>query len=167
LSPLDAAPGAPDEDRPSIADALYRRDPSEPGKGDNPGAPDAFAGAPFDASKIALPEGYEPDTAALTAFASVARDLELDHAGASRLVAMHANAVVQRDKAHSSQVSTWANETRAYYGDALPNAAAYVREAIGDDADGREVLRLLDWSGLGSNRSVIKVLHRLALSRRS
>ena len=155
-------------ERPDHATALYGADGprSTPSRTDwqpLPPAPgDKAAPVAFDPTKLTFPEGFEPDSAAMTEFGTAARDLKLDHAGAERLVALHTKALDAQAKRHEAQVDNWAREAQDHYGDHLPRVAADIRTAIGDDRDGAEFLRLMNWSGLGSNASVLRVLHRLA-----
>jgi len=116
----------------------------------------------FDPAKLALPEGMEADPALMGKFGEAARALKLDRAGASRLIDLHAKAVQAQQAHQERQMSAWADEARAHYGDSLPETVAHLRSRIGDDADGRAFMKLMASTGLGSNVSVLRVLERLA-----
>jgi len=148
-----------------IAKPAAERDPqpAPESKGDEQGGgakPDQQAAAPFDPTNLKI-EGLDPSSPLLNEFAETAKALALPHDKAHELLALHAKAVQAQTEQFNKQTDAWANEARSHFGTELPQVAAEIRDAIGTDKDAQEVMRLLDWSGLGSNASVIRVLHRL------
>ena len=97
-------------------------------------------------------------------FQTAAREMRLDKAASDRLVQLHAKAVQGMQDRHSQQTAAWESETKAHFGDSLPETVQNLRSRIGTDDDGREFMRLMSWSGLGNNAAVLRVLDRLARS---
>jgi hypothetical protein len=117
---------------------------------------------------VTLPEGV--DRAALTAdahfaeFAGFAKQEGLNNTQAAKLVELHAKAMRAQHQGFEDTVRDWELETRHALGDRVTDMAATIRNRIGNDADSKRFLQLMDFYGLGSNVSVLRVLHRLARS---
>jgi len=126
------------------------------------GKAEAAAGQPFDAAKIALPEGYSAEPALMSEFSGAAKELRLDQAGADRLVALHAKALQAQEAAADRQSAEWQEATKAHYGSNLSATMGQIRERVGNDRDGQEFLKLMSYSGLGNNVHVLRVLERLS-----
>jgi hypothetical protein len=128
-----------------------------------PGPPTADS---YNAATVALPEGV--DRAALTAdphfgeFSEFAQAEGLNNTQSERLVALHAKALKASYQGFEDAVQGWEHETREALGNQVTHMAATIRKAVGSDADAQRFMELMDWSGLGSNASVLRVLHRLA-----
>jgi len=102
------------------------------------------------------------DPALLSEFDQATKALRLDGKGADRLLALHAKAVQAQERALTQQAETWANETRAHYGDSLDGTAKELRDRItGLGEDGKTFLRLMGETRLGNNLAVIRVLEQL------
>jgi hypothetical protein len=127
--------------------------------------PESF-NAETNAETVNLPEGV--DRAALSGdahfqeFATLAKAEGLNNAQSEKLVALHAKALKASYQQYYDAVAGWEKETKEALGDQVPEIAATIRSAIGNDSDSARFLQLMDHYGLGSNLSVIRVLHRLA-----
>jgi hypothetical protein len=123
-------------------------------------APGPTPAPSFDAGKLA--DAGDLDPGMLGQFADTAKELGLNQAGGQRLLDMHKEAVAARDQQFHQEITNWEQDTKQQFGPHLANVVEEVRGAIGEDADAQRFVQLLDWSGLGSNASVLRVLHRLA-----
>jgi hypothetical protein len=141
--------------------------PAEASSASTPPPPaDARRSAPtaesFNAASFNLAEGLDRDSPQFAEFAGLAKDLGLDNAKAEKLVALHASALKAQAKGFADAVAGWEQETRQVLGTQAPEMASAIRSKIGNDADAQRFLQLMNWSGMGNNVSVLRVLHRLA-----
>lgn len=169
VAPEGASPGTPLGEAAPAAGAAPNGAPAAPSSlAGAAKAPEAApAAAPFDASKLTLPEGFKSDDPALKSLGEVIGDEKLSpQERAQKLVDLHTTAV----KAASEAISTaytetqtkWINELKAdpdfsagrdspkvqsigRLFDSLPDKGAAVREA-------------LDLTGAGNNPAVVKAL---------
>jgi hypothetical protein len=135
-----------------------------------PGTPVLTRDAPgtgrFDPSAWQPPEGHSIDRAALDEFSTTAGELGLDHAQAERLLELHHKAAGGDRQRLESMWNSWSEATQREFGDQLPRVVAGIQYAVGSDHDAAEFFRLLAWSGVEHNPSVLRVLHRLSNQRR-
>jgi hypothetical protein len=142
-------PGGEAEGEKTLGEAMYGKAPE-----------------PFDATKLAVPEGFEADPALMGEFGEAAKALNLNQEGANKLVALHAKAVQAQQPQHDRAAEEWRKQTEAAYTtEQLAEIRTDFNAAIGNDGDAQEFKRLLVWSGLGNHPAAIRVISRL-LGRR-
>jgi hypothetical protein len=127
---------------------------------------DAPGTGPFDPDRWQPPEGHSVDQGLLEEFGKTAQELGLDHAQAERLLELHHKAAGgDRQRLHTMW-NGWSEASQREFGDQLPRVVAGIQYAVGSDHDAAEFFRLLNWSGIEHNPSVLRILHKLATARR-
>lgn len=121
-----------------------------------------------------MPEGVEVDTAMLTEFSSVAKELGLTQAQAQKLVDLQAksatgeaaNRTAQLEQALAKQSETWVSELKndpglggAKYDQTISTAVKAVSTFFGDD-----FRQLLNESGLGNNPALVRGLYKIGMA---
>lgn len=127
-------------------------------------------GAPEQYADFTFPEGVEIDAEALGAFKNVAKELNLDQAGAQKVAEIGAKLAEKWATAaqtqHQATLDGWINEVKAdkeLGGDALPQNLAVAKRAL--DTYGNQGLKdLLNTSGFGNNPDVIKFMRNVGLT---
>jgi len=141
---------APQPEAPPDADPAADAETRDAGEQQQPGQPD------------------DADTALLAEFNAVVEDY-LDKPEADRLLELHEKSVKSLYDRHEHTVRGWKNQTEngaaGYSRQQLEGLRHQMNSAIGSDRDAQEFKRLMAWSGLGNNPSVVKVMGRL-LGRR-
>jgi hypothetical protein len=120
----------------------------------------------FDAGAWQPPEGHAIDHAMLKEFETAAGELGLDSGQAERLLELHHRATGGDRQRLESMLNEWYMATQREFGDQLPRVVAGIQYAVGSDHDAAEFFRLLNWSGIEHNPSVLRILHKLATARR-
>lgn len=170
--------------KPSGASILGNRPNPAPGEGRQPAAPakpaasestapakpsaaEALYGpVTFDPSKFTPPEGARLDNELMAEFAGAAKELKLGQEGGSKLLELHTKAVAKQHEQLQHTWSSWMETTKRDFGERLPQVVNDIKGAVGDDPDAKRFYELMEWSGLGSEPAVIRVLHRLATGGR-
>jgi hypothetical protein len=118
--------------------------------------------APFDAARYTPPGGGSVDTEAMQAFSALARDNRLSQAQGDAYLALHDQVMDKRKADLDNQWNGWWQASQREFGRDLEPMADAIKTAIGSDPDAQEFYRVMTWSGLSFNPSVLKVLYRLS-----
>lgn len=124
-------------------------------------------GAPEQYADFTFPEGIEIDAEALGEFKDIAKELNLDQAGAQKVAEIGAKLAekwaTSVQAQHQATLDGWINEVKAdkeIGGDALPQNLAVAKRAL--DTYGNPALKaLLETSGFGNNPEVIRFMRNV------
>lgn len=128
------------------------------------------AGAPDQYEDFTFPEGVVVDEEAVGEFKDIARELNLDQAGAQKVADIGAKLAAkwatQAQENFQATLDTWVSEVKAdkeIGGDALPQTLAVAKRALA--TYGTPALQeLLNASGFGNNPDVIKFCHKVGMT---
>lgn len=159
VKPAEAADaGKPDESQTKAED-----DKSKDGEADK----DKKSGAPESYEAFKMPDGVEVDTAMLAEFQPVAKELNLDQAGAQKLVDLYTKASAQmaerQQKVWADTQDKWVADAKAdkeYGGEKFNENVAIAKKAI--DAFGTpELKEALAATGAGNHPEFIRFCMRV------
>lgn len=127
------------------------------------GAPDQYADFTF-------PDGVEIDAEVLGEFKDIAKELNLDQAGAQKVAAIGTKLAekwaTDAQTQHQAILDGWITEVKAdkeIGGEAMPQNLAVAKRAL--ETYGSPALKdLLNTSGFGNNPEVIRLLHKVGLT---
>jgi hypothetical protein len=117
---------------------------------------------PFDPAKVTLPENMTADPTLMNEFAGAAKELGIGAKGADKLMGLHAKALEAQNAQLRQTWTSWQETAKRDFGDQLPHVLSDIEQAVGRDRDAQRFYQLMEWSGLGSEPTVLRVLHRLA-----
>jgi hypothetical protein len=138
--------------RPAAERALFGNGQQPPPAGQTPAAA-------FNPERYAAPEGGHLDPAMMGEFSTAARELGINQQGGEKLLDLHHKAMTQ---GHERARADWYATTERDFGGQLPRVVSDIQAAVGNDADAQRFYKMLEWSGLAVEPSVLRVLHKLA-----
>jgi hypothetical protein len=131
---------------------------------DRPAGPDSRSpGQAFDAARL---QNFDAADPLMGAFSTTAKQHNLSHQAAEALLGLHSKALSAQQQRLDTQWNDWYVQSQREFGSALPQVVDDIKSVAGEDAAAQEFYRLLSWSGLEYNPSVIKILSRLARNGR-
>jgi hypothetical protein len=165
-APAAASPAAPAaaSAQPGAADPNAKPAPGDaaPAGEDGQGGKEKPTSKAPEKYELAAPEGIELDATARTEFEAIAKDLDLSNEQAQKLTDI-ATAMRQRELAqHATMVKGWGDQSKAdkeFGGDAFDQNRAVARKAL-DTFGSKELVELLNTSGLGNHPEIIRTFYR-------
>ncbi len=113
------------------------------------------------AYELNIPEGMNLNQAELELFDTQAKELNLDNAGAQKLLEISRSNQLKHLDAHNRQVEAWQDEIRKdkdLGGAAFESTVAYAKASLQKFDQSGELLSILEQTGYGNNPHVIRFL---------
>lgn len=114
--------------------------------------------------KFNLPEGYKADEVRIGEWRKQFKELGIPAKQADKLVGAYLKEEQAALAAREQQLAAWENESKQAFGANLPKVLNEVNYALREVDPNGELVKLLDSTGLGSNKLVIQALSTLGVA---
>jgi hypothetical protein len=114
--------------------------------------------------KFTLPDGYKADDSRIGEWRKQFKELGIPAKQADKLVGAYLKEEQAALAAREQQFTAWENESKQAFGDKLPKVLNEVTYALREVDPSGELTKLLDTTGLGSNKLVLQALSTLGVA---